>query len=218
MALNDQYGSTDQSQNPFADLITFAVREWMKENIKLSIPGHVTSFNPSSQTATVQIGVRRQRRDGTKYDANPIPNVPVQFHGSSTHTIEFKLEPGTEGMIEFSHRAIGNWIEQGGIADPDNLLLFSDADVVFIPGVRSKPGAIPGFANDGIRMRSMDGANYVWIKDDGSGELKAASWEIFGPANFNDAVSHQGVDIGKDHTHPINGGSSAPGPTGGVST
>lgn len=214
----EQYGSNDQSQNPFADLLNHAMREWAKDNLKLSIPGYVTEFDPVKQIATVQIGVKRQQRNGNQYDPNPIPNVPVCFNGSSTHTVEFKVSPGTEGLIEFSHRSIGNWIEQGGIAAPNSLVLFANADATFIPGIRSKAGAIPGFANDGIRIRAVDGSAHVWLKDSGAGEMKAASWEVFGPANFNDAVSHQGVDIGKDHTHPINGGSSAPGPTGGVST
>ena len=180
-------------------MIESTVSEILKD-VGTSIPGHALGFNTGTQLAKVQIGVQRIDRDGTAIDLAPIVNVPVLFPGGK-FSIEYQIDAGDEGLILVSQRCIDAWKEEGGIAGQPIKRKLDMQDALFIPGFRSKPNALTSFANDGIRMRNEDASVYIWVKDSGV--------EIVSPT-----LTHNGVNIGALHVHPIASGSSAPGPTG----
>lgn len=145
-----------------------AIRKYFQELIKhcgTSITGHVISFDPITQLASLQIGVNFIVDDEqTVHD--PIIQCPVQFAGSKSWSIEHELNSGDEGLIIFTQRCIDGWIETGGTARNPILRFLDMQDACFIPGVRSKPNAITGFANDGVRIRDKLGTNQFWMKSD----------------------------------------------------
>ncbi|ROM84113.1 hypothetical protein BK655_12225 [Pseudomonas brassicacearum] len=192
--------------------------EYLKDNMRTSVPGHVLSFDPDTQMAEVQIGLMLEDRLGAQQPRRPIIHVPVQFWGAAGGTLECRVANNTEGVLFFSQECIDSWVDQGGVAVKSEPRRFSINDAYFIPGVRSIPGAITDFSNDGIRLRSNDGSAYFWIHDNKSLEIGGVSLNVTCPANFEQAVTtmttihNQGVNIGKAHTH--NGVQSGSGNSG----
>ena len=163
-------------------------RELMKD-VHTSIPGHVLTFDPVTQTAQVQIGIERTDVNGAIFTPPPLVTVPVLFHGGD-FSVEFAIETGCEGWIFFSQRCIDGWFNTGGVA-ANPVARFHDAsDACFVPGTRSLPNVLPDFQNDGIRIRNKSGSQYVWIKSDGT-------------IQSNNGVGS--IVIGSDGTVTING-------------
>lgn len=160
-----------RTQTQFAKMLGGCFGEYLKDNMRTSIPGHVLSFDPDNQLAEVQIGLMLEDRLGAAEERRPIVRVPVQFWGGTGGTLECRIAAGVEGVIFFSQECIDSWVDQGGVAFASEARRFSLNDAYFVPGVRSVPGAISDFANNGIRLRSTDGSVYAWLKDDTSVSL-----------------------------------------------
>lgn len=162
--MNDPLASRTQAQ--FVKMLREVFGEYLKDNVRTSVPGHVLSFDPSTQLAEVQIGLMLDDRLGNSQERRPIVRVPVQFWGGAGGTLECRIGAGVEGIIFFSQECIDSWVDQGGVAIKSEPRRFSINDAYFLPGVRSVPGAISDFANDGIRLRNSAGSVYAWLKDD----------------------------------------------------
>lgn len=176
-------------QAEYSKMLRGIFGEYLKDNMRTSVPGHVLSFDPVKQTAEVQIGLMLEDRQGAQQARRPIIHVPVQFWGAAGGTLECRVANGTEGVLFFSQECIDSWVDQGGVAVKSEPRRFSINDAYFIPGIRSTPGAITDFSNDGIRLRSNDGARYVWLKDDTSiglsNGLGSITIEAGGTVNIN---------------------------------
>jgi hypothetical protein len=202
-----------RTQAEFSKMLRDVFGEYLKDNMRTSVPGHVLSFDPKPQMAEVQIGLMMEDRQSGQQSRRPIIRVPVQFWGASGGTLECRIGAGTEGVLLFSQECIDSWVDQGGVAVKSEPRRFSINDCYFMPGVRSVPGAITDFANDGIRLRSNDGLAYIWIHDDKTLEFDGVSANFKCPvnfeqrANFEQAVTtmttihNQGVSIGLEHEH-----------------
>lgn len=202
-----------RTQAEFSKMLREVFGEYLKGNMRTSIPGHVLKFDPVTQMAEVQIGLMLEDRQGKQEARRPIICVPVQFWGAAGGTLECRVANGTEGVLFFSQECIDSWVDQGGVAIKSEPRRFSINDAYFIPGVRSIPGAISSFSNDGIRLRSNDGTAYFWIHDDKTLEVDGVSLNVKclanfeKPVNFEQAVTtettihNQAVSIGFEHGH-----------------
>lgn len=179
-----------RTREQFSKMLREIFGEYLKDNVRTSVPGHVLSFDPATQLAEVQIGLMIEDRLGNAEPRRPIVRVPVQFWGATGGTLECRVAEGVEGSIMFSQECIDSWVDQGGVAAKSEPRRFSINDAYFIPGIRSVPGAITDFANDGIRLRNNSGSMYAWLKDDTSISLSNG-------AGF--------ITIGADGTVNING-------------
>lgn len=164
--MSDPLASRTQAQ--FAKMLREIFGEYLKDNVRTSVPGHVLSFDPDTQLAEVQIGLMMDDRQGNSQARRPIVRVPVQFWGGSGGTLECRISAGVEGVIFFSQECIDSWVDQGGVAIKPEPRRFSINDAYFTPGFRSVPGAIKDFSNDGIRLRNESGSVHAWLKDDSS--------------------------------------------------
>ncbi len=162
--MNDPLSSRTQAQ--FSKMLRGIFGEYLKDNVRTSVPGHILSFDPDTQLAEVQIGLMLEDRQGLQSERRPIIHVPVQFWGATGGTLECRVAAGTEGALFFSQECIDSWVDQGGVAVKSEPRRFSINDAYFMPGIRSIPGAITDFANDGIRLRNNSGSMYAWLKDD----------------------------------------------------
>lgn len=198
---------SSRTQAEYSKMLRGIFGEYLKDNMRTSVPGHVLSFDPSTQMAEVQIGLMLEDRLGSQQPRRPIIHVPVQFWGAAGGTLECRVARNTEGVLFFSQECIDSWVDQGGVAVKSETRRFSINDAYFIPGVRSIPGAITDFSNDGIRLRSNDGSAYFWIHDDKTLEMDGVSLNVKCAANFEQAVTtmttihNQGVSIGLEHGH-----------------
>ena len=209
--MSDPLASRTQAQ--FSKMLRGIFGEYLKDNMRTSVPGHVLSFSPVTQMAEVQIGLMLHDRFDEQQERRPIICVPVQFWGAAGGTLECRVANGTEGVLFFSQECIDSWVDQGGVAVKSEPRRFSINDAYFIPGVRSIPGAITAFANEGIRLRSLDGSAYFWIHEDKTLEIDGVSLSVKCTANFEKPVNFEqavttettitnhDVSIGFEHTH-----------------
>lgn len=177
------------------ELFKLAFHEQMKD-VGTSIPGHVVAFDPKTQLAQLQIGIKRTDKAGNVYDPAVLIECMIQFTGGSSFHIEHQIDPGDEGIIIFSQRCIDGWVNTGGVAS-NPILRFHDVnDAYFIPGIRSQPNVITGFDNNGIKLRNKTGDKFVWLKNDGSLKIKATDVDI-----ESLTLTHNGTDVGETHKH-----------------
>lgn len=147
------------------EMIDRTISEILK-GVGTSIPAHILSFNTDTQLAKIQIGIEFIDVQGQTFNLAPIVNIPVHFSGGD-FVLEHQIDEGDEGLIIVSQRCIDGWKEQGGIAAQTVVRKLDMQDALFIPGFRSKPKAISGFNNNGMRLRNKDGSHYVWLKNTG---------------------------------------------------
>lgn len=147
-------------------LIKQSFRELMK-GVNTSIPGHVLAFDPATQLAQVQVGILRIDLNGAEFAVPPIIEVPVQFPGGDW-CVEYQIDPGCEGWIMFSQRCVDGWLQSGGIATNPIGRFHNMQDAAFLPGFRPAPVVLPGFQNNGVRLRNREGTQFAWLKRDGS--------------------------------------------------
>jgi hypothetical protein len=172
------------------DLLRQVLREHQKI-INTSIPGYLVSFEPTSQLAQLQIGIKRVDTEGKSSQAPVIIECPVHFPGGQ-FSVEYELAQGDEGLIVFSQRCIDSWIDTGGVAENPILRLHDINDAMFIPGVRSEKNAMSNFQNNGIRLRNADGTQFIWLKNDGTGEITLSSLTINADTTINGTVNSTG--------------------------
>lgn len=147
-------------------LIRNAFGELIKD-VCTSVPGHVLTFDPETQRAQVQIGILRVDVNDSAFPLKPIVEVPVCFPGGD-FAIEYQIDSGVEGVILFSQRCIDGWVQSGGVAANPIGRFHNMQDAMFLPGFRSQPNVLPGFQNNGVRMRNRAGTQFVWLKNDNS--------------------------------------------------
>lgn len=148
-------------QNPLTYLLREAFDSLVRQ-MMVCLPGKVLTFNPDDQTAQVECGIQRLV-NGRGVTIPPIERVPVHFPGNGQWYVWHEITPGTEGLIHFSQRAIDTWLEQGGPVAPHDTRMFAAADAFFVPGVRSRPGKIPGFKNEGVGLSDYAGETFIHL-------------------------------------------------------
>lgn len=165
-----------------AELIALGV-ESGKQDIHVSMPGTVVSYDAATQTATVQPGVRRVIfDDGDQQIAETIPpfqNVPVMHFRCSKLSIHAELQAGDCVDLVFGSESMSEW-RQGSetIVTPGDLKRLGLSSPKAYPGLfpKTSPGpdtdnsiGIPG----GLRVHFTDSAIVV-----GTGTQYAALAEL----------------------------------------
>lgn len=207
--MSENYREPD-SESPFTFMLDEALNGQLR-GLMVALPGRIMAFDAETQRAQVQCGIRRIV-NGVPTTIPVITGVPVQFSGDNAWYFYHQITPGeTEGLIHFSQRAADTWINSGGVTTPVDFRMFSAADAFFAPGYRSSPGAIPNFVNEGCGLSNYTGSVKLQLTDGG---ITATVGDQVLTLDAS-GLKHNGVNIGDTHTHPILGGSSAPGPTGG---
>lgn len=157
-----------------SEMVRGAFVEFMKD-VGTSIPAYVIAFNPENQTAQIQIAVVRIDINGKEYNLPPVIECPVYFAGGSGFFIEHEIQPNDECLAVFSQRCIDGWFTTGGIGQQPIVRFHDINDCCVFMGVRSEPNAIQGHENNGIRLRNKSGSDFVWMKNDGSIEIKSTA-------------------------------------------
>jgi hypothetical protein len=188
--------------------------------LMVCMPGRIMAFDPETQRAQVQCGIRRLI-NGTPVTIPIITGVPVQFGGDNEWFFYHQITPGqTEGLIHFSQRAVDTWVNSGGVTTPVDFRMFSAKDAMFSPGYRSEPGAIPGFVNDGCGLSNYAGNVKLQLSESGVTVTVGSSVLTIDEngMNFNgSSFTHNGTNVGDTHVHPQDNDSdnNSQQPTGG---
>lgn len=195
------------------------------------------------QVATMQretIGGRVE--DIPMVELENVPMV-LPYAQSLGLSVTLPLQVGDEGMVHFCERSIDGWQQAGGvnpITEPLKPRVHDITDAVFVPGAISNKYAIDQYNLDAIEVRNADGGVALSVSQD-TVQMRNGMTSITMPDDgkiyiVGDVV-HSGntsqtgkIDVSagletpadvkagaislKTHKHPINSGSSAPGPTG----
>jgi hypothetical protein len=112
--------------------------------INVCLPGTIVSYNPATQTATVQpVPAARYHdpeTDALVPEAMPqIANVPVRFPVGlgGTIAITWPLAPGDPVTLEICDRSLDEWKSTGAPATvPQDVRRFDLTDAIAVPGPR----------------------------------------------------------------------------------
>lgn len=132
------------------------------------LPGIVQSFNPATQTASVQPAIKRIFTEQGAVNLPLCVDVPVEFPGGGDFFLTFPVKAGDECILVFSERCIDNWFQQGGTQEPAEYRLHDLSDAVALVGLNSQPKNIPSFNSTDVELRDRGRTVRVTMKPDGT--------------------------------------------------
>ena len=138
-------------QESFADSIISRVFS----TLNCCMPGIVQSFDKDTQTASIQISVRRRIRlpDGIKEIDYPLlTDVPVLMLGGGSSFITMPVASGDECLVIFADTGIDAWWQSGNVQNPIVARQHSLSDGFCIVGLRSKGKALQNFDSEHMEM------------------------------------------------------------------
>lgn len=116
-------------------------------NVHTALPGQVVSYDPATQTASVQPMIKRVYVDADGNEASDslpqLLKVPVCFPRAGLTFITFPIQPGDGVLLVFAERPLDQWRTQGIEADPGDIAMHQLGDAIAIPGVFPTAQAIP---------------------------------------------------------------------------
>ena len=127
----------EATYNAPAQSIPFAIAEWVRQNLRVHLPGLVRAYDARTMRARVQPALRAlvSQPDGSTepMDRAPIYDVPVQWPGSGGFVFHCDLQPGDPVWLKFSERGIGEFKRTLELADPPPMVMFETRDAVAYP-------------------------------------------------------------------------------------
>jgi hypothetical protein len=140
----DDLGGQTPVSTPSFRAVTSAIVAEHLEQVNVSLPGRVVSYDSSTGRASVQPLVKRGYRDDAgqrQVERLPIvPSVPVVFPGVAGGWIKFPVSAGDQGLLVVASAALDRWKASGEEVDPGDDRRHALADCVFIPGVMHDHG------------------------------------------------------------------------------
>lgn len=130
-----------------------------------SLPGIIKSFDPATNTATVQPAIRAVFEDGP-VDLPLLVDVPVVCLGGGNFVQTFPIQPDDEVVLIFSERAIDFWWDRGGVQEAAEHRLHDISDAFAIVGPRSRPRFLASYNPDAYELRTVDGSTVLRMEDD----------------------------------------------------
>lgn len=106
------------SDLPLAELLRTALDSRLLD-LHTAMPGTIVSYDASTQTATVQPGIRRSL-DDTLETLPSIPNVPIAWPAGGGMGLKFPLSVGDSVMLVFSEASFSTWRTSGQVSDPSD--------------------------------------------------------------------------------------------------
>ena len=174
-------------------------------DLNVALPGIVVSYNPATETATIQPAVNRLLPSVSEPDEDvseelpAIPDVPVSWYRARGVSIvpPAGLLPGDPVTLLCCDRDISAWLRSGTLSDPDDARSHSWANAIAIPGLvpSSNPFSAP---SDAAALASQLNWLIATIKatvispGDGGAAIKAAVAAAF-PAVVGAAALTQAV-------------------------
>jgi hypothetical protein len=132
------------------DVLEAAIESRMLD-VHTSIPGVVQSYDSATQTAVIELQIRRaiegnedDDEEGEIFyeDLPVLLNVPVVFPRTKKFMITFPIEPEDTGDVIVSEVPIGQWRAVDGTANPDSLGRLDLSGAKFYPGLSKDADAI----------------------------------------------------------------------------
>lgn len=189
------------------DTAAGAMRSFVKGelvDVHTTMPGIIQSFDPATQTATVQPAIRRFFVAKGWVNLPPCMTVPVEFPRGGNFIVTFPVRKGDECELAFNERCIDAWWDRGGVQEPAEDRMHDLSDAVARLGVSSRGRVPANIATDALEIRTLNGDTVVRVEDDVVILGRTAGAE---PAVKGDVLATILTAIA-GHTHPETGGTT----------
>lgn len=135
-------------------LVQQGVKNALKD-LHTAMPGIIDTFDPVTQTCTVQPAIKRIFVGGEAVALPILINVPVSFPSAGGLSITLPVKQGDECLIIFSERSIDNWLQFGEIKIPNDRRFHDLSDGVVIMGLKSNPNVLTDYDPDNLVIRNV---------------------------------------------------------------
>jgi len=189
-----------QRDQEWAGDLDESVREMvlgLLKDLHTSCPGIIKSYDPATQTATVQAAIKRVFVDDGPVALPLCVDVPVYFPGGGGFVHTFPVKAGDECIMVFAERCIDNWWDRGGVQEPFEVRFHDLSDAFALVGVRSRPRFLTNVSTDASELRTEDGSTVLRVEDGmvTAGQMEGSQLATLGEVQkaINDAIA--------GHTH-----------------
>lgn len=136
-----------------------------RADIHTSLPAAIVDYDPGTQTATIEIGLREILEAGDDDDADTVntyprlSGVPVAFPSAGGWHLTFPLPAGTTGGLTCTEGDLSRWLETGQVSDP-GINARHGLGGFFVPGLRHSRNRL-GARPDALSLGDEDGITLV---------------------------------------------------------
>lgn len=146
---------SNESPGGLPGIIRQGITNYMKD-VHTALPGKIVTFNPSLQTASVQLLIRRVFKNNRERDLPQLINVPVWQPRAGGFSITFPIKPDDECLVLFSERSLDKWFKFGDIQTPTDFRMHSLSDAICLVGMSSEPKAIQDYDAENFQIRNEE--------------------------------------------------------------
>ena len=147
-----------------------ALASQIVQNLRVSIPGIIQSFDPAAQTAVVQIALYERVKTATGPQIMAIPaiqDVPIQMPRGGGFSVTLPLKSGDECLLVFCDMCIDLWWARGGVQPQFEIRRHDLSDCICIPGPWNQQRLIQNYSTNSLQVRSDDGTVIVDVAEAG---------------------------------------------------
>ncbi len=161
------------------------------KKVHVALPGRIVSFDPSTQTASVQPLIEQVLQHDQAAPLPMLSDVPVQFPRGGAFVMTFPVASGDECLLIFAERCIDGWFASGQSSIPLDYRLHDLSDGFALMGFSSLPHVIPNLANDAVMMRTLDGSAYFKLDQAGQMTIRGTQLTIQCPVIVEQLLTYQ---------------------------
>jgi hypothetical protein len=137
------------------------------KDLHTCLPGIIVSFDPATQTASVQPAIKRIFTERGAVNLPVCVDVPVAFPGGGDFWLTFPVKAGDECILLFSERAIDFWHANGGTQLPAEYRMHDLSDGIAQVGLNSQTKKLTALQMDGAELRSRSRSSFIKLLANG---------------------------------------------------
>ena len=130
-------------------------------DVHTAMPGTVEAYDAETKLADIRPALRRvlhtEDEERVAEELPIIPAVPVAFPSAGPWVLKFPIPVGSTGLLLFSEYGIDQWRASALDGDPGDTRRHGLAGAVFLPGLRTRAGAISDANPDALVIGRDDG-------------------------------------------------------------
>lgn len=168
---------TIENINTLTSVVKQAIENKTAE-IHTALPGQIVSYDASTQTADIQLLIKRKFFDSSvKAQTLPvIPNVPVKHPRTIDAFIHLPIKKGDFVELIFQERSIDKYLASGQIVDPEDFRKHDFRDAIAHLGYYPIDNTFEVTNPDAIEITNKDGK--FTITNDGKFLLASSTAEL----------------------------------------
>ena len=188
-----------------------------KEDVMCSINchqvGEIVSFDPSTQTAEVQIKMLRMM-NGELKNYPILIDCPCIILSGGEGRITFPIKAGDSCLVLFNDKDIDNWYAGGQTMQPRSERTHNFADAIALVGVRNLQNKITDYLTDGTELKygtstiqlqggkvTITNGTSTIVLDGNNVSVTAGSISLTGNVSVTGSFVVNGKNVSDTHKH-----------------